>query len=111
MPPTYPACRHAFAFAFSDTEAFSGVRRRTGSVLVNGSIGNATIALSGTGSVYLLGTNTSVGVDLAGISNVYLRNANGKHSNHPVLAMHQLAQPLLKCCTVQGQDSCSLLGP
>jgi len=46
-------------------------------VLVNGTIGNATVASSGTGSVYLLGTNTSVGVDLAGVSSVYLRNANG----------------------------------
>ena len=55
---------------------------------MNGTIGNATIDLSGTGSVYLLGTNTSVGVNLAGVSSVYLRNANGKHSNHPVPAMH-----------------------
>ncbi len=46
-------------------------------MLVNGTIGNATVASSGTGSVYLLGTNTSVGVDLAGVSSVYLRNANG----------------------------------
>ena len=45
-------------------------------MLVNGTIGNTTIASSGTGSVYVLGTNTSVQVDLQGVSNVYLRNDN-----------------------------------
>ncbi len=50
---------------------------RTGSVLVNGTIGNAIVDSSGTGNVYLLGANTSVAVNLAGVSSVYLRNANG----------------------------------
>ena len=50
---------------------------RTGSVLVNGTIGSATVDSSGTGNVYLLGANTSVGVNLAGVSSVYLSNANG----------------------------------
>jgi len=50
---------------------------RTGSVLVNGTIGNAIVDSSGTGNVYLLGANTSVGVNLAGVSSLYLRNANG----------------------------------
>ena len=53
---------------------------RTGSVLVNGTIGNAIVDSSGTGNVYLLGANTSVGVNLAGVSSVYLRNANGLSS-------------------------------
>ncbi len=53
---------------------------RTGSVLVNGTIGTAIIDSSGTGNVYLLGANTSVGVNLAGVSSVYLRNANGLSS-------------------------------
>ena len=56
---------------------------RTGSVLVNGTIGNAEVMSSGTGNVYLLGTNTSVDVDLAGVSNVYLRNANGRLPHLP----------------------------
>lgn len=55
-----------------------GLLCRTGSVLVNGTIGSATVMSSGTGSVFLLGTNNSVAVDLAGVSNVYLRNANGR---------------------------------
>ena len=50
---------------------------RTGSVLVNGTIGNAVVDSSGTGNVYLLGANTSVAVNLAGVSSLYLRNANG----------------------------------
>lgn len=47
-------------------------------MLVNGTIGDALVASSGTGSVYLLGTNSSVTVDLAGVSSVYLRNADRK---------------------------------
>jgi hypothetical protein len=54
---------------------------RTGSVLVNGTIGNAIVDSSGTGNVYVLGANTSVGVNLAGVSSVYLRNANGLSSS------------------------------
>ena len=51
-------------------------------MLVNGTIGSATIESSGTGSVYLLGLNTSLAVALSGVSNVYLRNTNGMSPCH-----------------------------
>ena len=60
-------------------------------MLVNGTIGNATIDSSGTGNVYLLGANTSVGVNLAGVSSVYLRNTNGLS---PTLACDQASHAL-----------------
>lgn len=71
----HPSCQQLLVF---ETNGLCFPCNRTGSVLVNGSIGTATISSSGTGNVYLLGTNTSVGVDLAGTSSVYLRNANSK---------------------------------
>lgn len=69
-------------------------------MLVNGTIGSALIASSGTGSVYLLGVNTSVVVDLAGVSSVYLRNANRKFAYLQCNTCSMMLQ-LPCCCCLQ----------
>ena len=51
---------------------------REGTVLVNGTIGDAAITSTGEGDVYVIGTTTSVAINSSGDGNIKLRNANGK---------------------------------
>lgn len=55
---------------------------REGSVLVNGTIGDAAVTSTGEGDVYVIGTTRSVAVNSSGDGDIKLRNANGKLHHH-----------------------------
>ena len=55
---------------------------RIGNVMVNGSIVNASVVVSGVANVYLMGLENLAQVNLAGSANLYVEPASGEHPLH-----------------------------
>lgn len=51
---------------------------RLGQIYVDGDIGNATVAASGSGDVYILGLADTAVLNLAGTMNAYIQGTSGK---------------------------------
>ena len=89
-PNTLPTCKFKFLLAYlqalNPSQSWAtGITRaacpdRIWNIVVNGSIVNASLVISGVADVYLRGLHNLAKVNLAGTANLFIEPASGVHA-------------------------------